>query len=75
MQSEHADKYIRAPEWYAMADLLAGECIGSVEGDVHRRHRKGIRPAFGVPETRALLPVFNGVANKVRAPQILSRVP
>ncbi|KAJ3531713.1 hypothetical protein NMY22_g8040 [Coprinellus aureogranulatus] len=65
MQSEHADKFIRAPEWYAMADLLAGECIGSVEGAVHKRHRKGIRPAFGVPETRALLPVFNGVANKL----------
>jgi hypothetical protein len=31
-QSEHADRFIRAPEWYAMADLLAGNSIGSAEG-------------------------------------------
>ncbi|RXW23194.1 hypothetical protein EST38_g2664 [Candolleomyces aberdarensis] len=64
-QGDTAERFIRAPEWYAMADLLAGECIGSVEGDVHKRHRKGIRPAFGVPETRALLPVFNAIAVKL----------
>ncbi|KAF6753901.1 cytochrome P450 [Ephemerocybe angulata] len=60
-----ASRFIRAPEWYAMADLLAGQCIGAVEGEVHKRHRKGIRPAFGVPETRALLPVFNAIAQKL----------
>lgn len=64
-QSENADRFIRAPEWYAMADLLAGECVGSVEGEVHKRHRKGIRAAFGVPETKVLLPVFNAVAQKL----------
>ncbi|KAH8806675.1 cytochrome P450 [Flagelloscypha sp. PMI_526] len=56
-QSEYSDRFIRAPEWYAMANLLAGDSIGSAEGGVHKRHRKGIRSAFGVPETRALLPL------------------
>ncbi|KAJ3531712.1 hypothetical protein NMY22_g8038 [Coprinellus aureogranulatus] len=65
LQSEHADKFVRAPEWNVLADFLAGDCMGSSDGDRHRRHRKGMQPAFGALETRELLPVFNGVANKL----------
>ena len=36
------------------------------EGDVHRRHRKALAPAFGLSESKALMPRFLSVANNVR---------
>jgi hypothetical protein len=35
------------------------------EGDVHRRQRKALTPAFGPSESKALMPCFLSVANKV----------
>jgi hypothetical protein len=35
------------------------------EGDVHRRQRKAMTPAFGPSESKALMPCFLSVANKV----------
>lgn len=34
-------------------------------GDVHKRQRKVMLPAFGVPESKALLPVFRHYAEQV----------
>ena len=36
------------------------------EGDIHRRQRKALAPAFGLAESKALIPRFLLVANKVR---------
>ncbi|KAJ3505501.1 hypothetical protein NMY22_g17564 [Coprinellus aureogranulatus] len=49
LQSEHADKFVRAPEWNVLADFLAGECMGSSEWG---QTRTACNPAFGVPETQ-----------------------
>jgi hypothetical protein len=35
------------------------------EGDVHRRQKKAMAPAFGPSESKALMPCFLSVANKV----------
>ena len=35
-------------------------------GDVHKRQRKVMLPAFGAPESKALLPVFRHYAEQVR---------
>ena len=35
-------------------------------GDAHKRHRRAIAPAFGLVETRGLVPYFMDVAAKVR---------
>ena len=34
-------------------------------GETHKRQRRLIQPAFGVAETRALLPVFRGCIERV----------
>jgi hypothetical protein len=57
-----------------MADLLAGECIGSVEGDVHKRHRK-VRPS-----SPTLLPFTDvlrlaGHSTSIRRPRNQSPTP
>ena len=39
-QSDRAEKFVRAPEWYAVGDFLVGQSVGTVEGDEHKRHRK-----------------------------------
>ena len=36
------------------------------EGEVHRRQRKALTPAFGLGESKVLMPRFLLVANKVR---------
>jgi hypothetical protein len=36
-----------------------------IPGDVHKRHRKAMLPAFGTPETRAFLPIFTSVIEKI----------
>ncbi len=35
-------------------------------GDTHKRQRKVMLPAFGTPESKALLPVFRHYAEQVR---------
>jgi hypothetical protein len=39
--------------------------VAWAEGDVHRRQRKALTPAFGLGESKALMPHFLSVANKV----------
>jgi hypothetical protein len=39
--------------------------LGWAEGDVHRRQRRALTPAFGPSESKALMPCFLSVANKV----------
>ncbi|EPQ55423.1 cytochrome P450 [Gloeophyllum trabeum ATCC 11539] len=43
----------------AISHIINGHSLNSVDaGDVHKRHRKVMLPAFGGPEAKALFPVF-----------------
>lgn len=48
-----------------MGAVLLDRGLVWAEGDVHRRQRKALTPAFGLSESRALVPRFLLVANKV----------
>ena len=37
----------------------------SVAGDVHKRHRRIMTPAFGIRESKAFVPLFSAYAAKV----------
>ena len=41
------------------------------EGSTHKRQRKALAPAFGLSESKSLIPRFLLVANKVRARGII----
>lgn len=43
----------------------------SPEGEDHHRHRKIMHPAFGAPQLRAFLPLFQRIAGKVRRVMLL----
>jgi len=46
--------------------MLFDRGVAWAEGDVHKRQRKAMAPAFGLSESKALVPRFLLVANKVR---------
>ena len=46
--------------------VLLDEGVAWAQGDAHRRQRKALTPAFGLSESKALMPRFLLVANKVR---------
>ena len=46
--------------------MLLDRGVVWAEGSTHRRQRKALTPAFGLSESRALIPRFLLVANKVR---------
>ena len=48
-----------------MLKMLFGPGLPTVNFDDHRRHRKIMQPAFGVPHLRDLFPVFIGHTQKV----------
>ncbi|EPQ55474.1 cytochrome P450 [Gloeophyllum trabeum ATCC 11539] len=52
----------------AVGLLVNGPSIISVDGDVHKRQRKVMLPAFGAPEAKALYPVF-----KSHSEELMSR--
>ena len=45
--------------------MLACHVIQLTPGDAHKRQRKVMLPAFGAPETRAFLPIFTSVIEKL----------
>ena len=49
-----------------MNAILLDKGLAWAEGDVHKRQRKALTPAFGLGESKALMPRFLLVANKVR---------
>jgi cytochrome P450 len=57
---------IKSPFILERSKLLWGENILSTEGNVHKRHRRAVLPAFALPETKALTHVFQEKAEKVR---------
>ncbi|EPQ55433.1 cytochrome P450 [Gloeophyllum trabeum ATCC 11539] len=46
----------------AIGRILNGMGLVAAEGDVHRRQRKVMLPAFGGPESKALFPVFKSIS-------------
>ena len=46
--------------------VLLDKGVAWAQGDVHKRQRKALTPAFGLSESKALIPRFLLVANKVR---------
>ncbi|KAG7439055.1 cytochrome P450, partial [Guyanagaster necrorhizus] len=58
-------RFIKPPGRKEIGRLTVGSGIFSVEGDVHKRHRKVLLPGFGGPETRFYAPVFFTHAGKL----------
>ncbi|KAF8190974.1 cytochrome P450 [Mycena galopus ATCC 62051] len=50
--------YQKAPTLLAGTELLLGRGILSVERDDHRRHRRALNPAFGIPQVRVVTEIF-----------------
>lgn len=45
---------------------LASSSFNDSTGDVHKRHRRAMTPAFGLVEAKGLLPCFMETVNKAR---------
>ncbi|KAI0351948.1 cytochrome P450 [Trametes cingulata] len=55
----------KQPERRILSRLIGDTGLTWAEGDVHKRQRKVMLPAFGTPESKALLPVFRHYAEQV----------
>ncbi|KZT01474.1 cytochrome P450 [Laetiporus sulphureus 93-53] len=55
----------KQPERRALSRLLGDHGLTWADGDTHKRQRKVMLPAFGSPESKALLPVFQQYAERV----------
>ncbi|EMD32995.1 hypothetical protein CERSUDRAFT_99004 [Gelatoporia subvermispora B] len=55
----------KQPERRAISRLLADHGLTWADGDIHRRQRKAMLPAFGTPEAKALVPVFRDCAARL----------
>ncbi|THH16007.1 hypothetical protein EUX98_g9372 [Antrodiella citrinella] len=54
-------------ERQAIIRLSTDHGLASVDGEIHKRQRKVMLPAFGTPETKALLPIFSKCAQSITA--------
>ncbi|KAI0669528.1 cytochrome P450 [Trametes maxima] len=55
----------KQPERRILSRLIGDMGLTWAEGNVHKRQRKVMLPAFGSPESKALLPVFRHYAEQV----------
>ncbi|KAI0774916.1 cytochrome P450 [Trametes elegans] len=55
----------KQPERRILSRLVGDTGLTWADGDVHKRQRKVMLPAFGTPESKALLPVFRHYAEQV----------
>jgi len=53
-----AYKFPKLTERRVLSRLIGDEGLDWAEGETHRRQRKVLQPAFGTPESKALVPVF-----------------
>lgn len=60
------DLWVKTTTNREMNAILLDKGLAWAEGDVHRRQRKALTPAFGLSVSKALMPRFLLVANKVR---------
>ncbi|KAF9235250.1 cytochrome P450 [Melanogaster broomeanus] len=59
--------YPKAEDHRVLSQILLGPGVAWAEGDVHKRQKKVIVPAFGGPESKALLTIFTRCAESVSA--------
>ncbi|KDQ64101.1 hypothetical protein JAAARDRAFT_201503 [Jaapia argillacea MUCL 33604] len=57
--------FIKPLDLVEIARALMGVGLVTVDGDVHKRQRKLMLPAFGTPETKAFFPVFRSVSEQL----------
>ncbi|KAI0701013.1 cytochrome P450 [Cerioporus squamosus] len=55
----------KQPERRILSRLVGDTGLTWADGDTHKRQRKVMLPAFGTPESKALLPVFRHYAEQV----------
>ncbi|KAH9922092.1 cytochrome P450 [Fomitopsis serialis] len=55
----------KQPERRVLSGLMGDHGLTWAEGETHKRQRKVMLPAFGSPEAKALLPVFDHYAEQV----------
>ena len=60
------DIWVESPASRELIAILLDRGLVWAEGGVHRRQKKAMAPAFGLSESKALMPRFLLVANKVR---------
>ncbi|KAJ7246829.1 cytochrome P450 [Mycena haematopus] len=60
------DIYQKAPAMRSSFEILVGRGILSVENEEHKRHRRALNPAFGVPQVRVLTEIFVEKAVQLR---------
>ena len=60
------DLWVKTAAHREINAVLLDRGLSWAEGDAHRRQRKALTPAFGLSESKALMPRFLLVANKVR---------
>jgi len=56
-------RYPKSADRAHFNEIVVGKGLVSVQGEVHRRQRKAIAPAFNVQQLRSFLPLFNRVAS------------
>ena len=59
------DLWVKTVATREITAILFDRGVAWAEGDVHKRQRKALAPAFGHSESKALMPRFLLVANKV----------
>jgi cytochrome P450 len=60
-----SDLWVKSATSRELVAVLQDRGLVWAEGDVHKRQKKALTPAFGVSESKALMPCFLSVANKV----------
>ncbi|KAF7378375.1 hypothetical protein MSAN_00263800 [Mycena sanguinolenta] len=60
------DIYQKAPSMLSTAEIMIGRGILAVENEDHRRHRRALNPAFGLPQVRVLTEIFIEKAVQLR---------
>ncbi|EGO00602.1 hypothetical protein SERLA73DRAFT_104941 [Serpula lacrymans var. lacrymans S7.3] len=55
----------KTPERRELSRLVAGRGLTWADGDIHKRQRKVMLPGFGMPETKALVPIFSRCAEQL----------
>ncbi|KAF9647279.1 cytochrome P450 [Thelephora ganbajun] len=57
--------YAKSKDEREQARLITDYSVGWADGEVHRRHRRAMTPAFGTANIKDLLPTFMKFANKL----------
>jgi cytochrome P450 len=62
----NSDTFVRQKQNCQLVESITGPGILVAHGDVHRRQRRVLQPAFGISQIKALMPVFSRHSQNVR---------